>query len=175
MTSKNANAEERKRQEKLKKLMDARLQKFPNESFDARFAAVANSEEGGQLFAAMQSPRHAALLGRTWPIPDAEFRRLWLAKFGPPVTGTGPGISQYPSYPSEGESTRRTAAAAGGSFQGDAKIKEEGRRGFMDEVARLMATGRNYDQAWSEAGSTSPGKEFYAQWARGAAQIKSGA
>jgi hypothetical protein len=177
-SSKNSNTAERERSKKLHQLMDARLQQFPNESYDQRFRAVANSEEGKELFAAMhvanedavpvQSPRHAALLGRTWPIPDAEFKRLWISKFG--ALSGGP---QSPSYPSEQEEQRQTAKAAG-KITDEAKLKEEGRVGFLDEVARLMSEGRNRDQAWAEASSTSPGKEYYAQWARGAAQVKSG-
>src|SRR6266542_4171062 len=167
MRSKNTNTAERERRMKLQQLMDARLQQFPNESFDARFAAVTASDEGQQLFAQMhianedavpvQSPRHAALLDRLWPIPDAEFKRLWLAKYGPLSAG-----SETPGYATESETRRRTAEAAG-SFQGDAKLKDKSRRGFLDEVARLMATGHDYSQAWSIATSTSPGKEFYMQ------------
>ncbi len=171
--------------QKFQILLNERQHRFPSEGSNNSFTAVANSAEGAELLSHMkragegelvnsdvpvQSPRHAALLGRIWPIPDAEFRRLWLAKFGPLSDG-----QKTPTYPSEEETRRRTAAAAGGSFQGDAKLKEEGRRGFLDEVARLMAEGRNRDQAWAEASSTSPGKEFYGQWSRGKAQVQSGA
>ncbi len=173
------------RRTKLNQLLDRRALQFPNESYDARFNAVVASDAGLELLAQMhianedavlvQSPRHAALLGRLYPIPDTEFRKLWLAKFGP-ISGVGPKSTSYPSsYPSEEETRRKTAEAAGGSFQGDAKLKDEARRKFLAEVARLMAEGRSRDQAWAEASSTSPGKEFYAQWARGAAQVKQSA
>ncbi len=78
------------------------------------------------------------------------------------------------SYPSEQDEQRRTAEAAG-KITDEPKLKEEGRRGFLADVSRLQAAGHEYSQAWSIASSSSPGKEFYAQWARGAAQLKPGA
>jgi hypothetical protein len=161
---------------KFQLLLNTREREIPNESYDDRFNSVANSHEGRELFASMhlsnsavpvQSPRHAALLGRQWPIPDGEFRALWIEKFGPVSGG-----AKSPAYPSGDETRRRTAAAAGGSFEGDAKLKEEGRRGFLENVDRFMALGHNWSEAWSLAGTTSPGKEFFSQWARGAAQEK---
>src|SRR5438874_82796 len=127
---------EKSRAAKIQRLLEERQQSFPNETNDARFAAVMASDEGQEIFAQMhlpneeavpvQSPRHAALLGRQWPIPDAEFRKLWLAKFGAISAGSGPKSTSYPtSYPSEEETRRKTAEAAGGSFQGDAKLKDE--------------------------------------------------
>jgi hypothetical protein len=167
------------RQSKFQQLINDRRQQHPGESNEARWNAVAESEAGAQLLAGMhvanedavpvQSPRHAALLGRTWPIPDAEFSRLWLAKFGPLSGG-----SKSPSYPGEQQEQSQTTKAAG-KITDEAKLKDEGRRGFLDEVSRLIAEGRNRDQAWAEASATSPGKEYYAQWARGAAQVKAGA
>lgn len=178
------NIEEIKRNEKLRQLMDARLQQFPNESYEARFSAVANSPEGQALFEDMhlanedavpvQNPRIVKLLlgAEPWryPLPESEYRRRYLGTFGPLSAGS----PNSPSYPSEQEEQRRTAKAAG-KITDEVKLKEEGRRGFLDEVARLMAAGHEYSEAWSAASSTSPGKEFYAQWARGAAQLKPGA
>lgn len=166
--------------EKFQTLLNERQQRFPNEGYDASFAVVANSDEGRELFAEMhlansdvptQSPRHCALLGLQWPAPQSEFEKKWLAKFGPSVAGVGSGGTP-PSYPSEEQTRRSTAKAAGGSFQGDAKLKDEGRRGFLDEVAREMALGKSYSESWAIASSTSPGKEFYAQWSRGAAEVR---
>jgi len=45
---------ERERTARLQELMDARQQDFPNETYEDRFRAVANSNEGAQLFAQMQ-------------------------------------------------------------------------------------------------------------------------
>lgn len=185
MRSRNTDIAARERGARVQQLLSERRQLHPEETCEQNFMAVANSPEGEKLFAGMQhfansgdvpiqSPRHAALLGRTFPIPDAEFRTLWISKFGEPGSGVGYG-SPYPGYPSEQEERRQTAKAAGGSFQGDVDLKEKGRAGFLAEVSRLMALGRNYEAAWAEASSTNPGREFYAQWASGAAQVKGGA
>ncbi len=45
---------ERERTAQFQRLMDKRLKEFPNESYDDRFAAVAGSNEGAQLFAQMR-------------------------------------------------------------------------------------------------------------------------
>jgi hypothetical protein len=45
---------ERDRASRLQELMDARQKDFPNETYEDRFRAVANSSEGAQLFAQMQ-------------------------------------------------------------------------------------------------------------------------
>jgi len=45
---------ERERTARLQELMDARERDFPNETYEDRFRAVANSNEGAQLFAQMQ-------------------------------------------------------------------------------------------------------------------------
>jgi hypothetical protein len=46
--------DERSRTAKLQELLDAREKQFPNETYDARFAAVSNSPDGQQLFAQMK-------------------------------------------------------------------------------------------------------------------------
>ncbi|SRR6266404_742084 len=176
---------EKSRAAKIQRLINEREQQFPNEQYEDRFNAVIASPEGQEIFAQMhlsneelvpvQSPRHAALLGRQWPIPDGEFRKLWIEKFGPSGSLSVSGGQKSPVYPSEEQTRRQTGKAAGGSFQGDAKLKDEGRRGFLDEVARQMALGHTRDQAWAISGSTSPGREFYAQWSSGSAQVKRGA
>ena len=45
---------ERERTARLQELMDAREREFPNETYEDRFRAVANSNAGAQLFAQMQ-------------------------------------------------------------------------------------------------------------------------
>jgi hypothetical protein len=45
---------ERERTARLQEMMDARERDFPNETYEDRFRAVANSGEGAQLFAQMQ-------------------------------------------------------------------------------------------------------------------------
>jgi hypothetical protein len=47
---------ERDRTARLQELMDLRQKTFPNETYEDRFRAVANSHEGAQLFAQMQRP-----------------------------------------------------------------------------------------------------------------------
>ena len=47
---------ERERTARLQELMDLRQKEFPNETYEDRFRAVANSTEGAQLFAQMQRP-----------------------------------------------------------------------------------------------------------------------
>jgi hypothetical protein len=140
----------------LQELLRERHKKFPNETYDARFAAVANSSKGLEIFTNMktpgedavpvQSPRHSALLGRTWPIPDVEFRRLWLAKFGPTS-----GDAMQPEYPTATEAYQHAGEALAA---------------FMKEVRRFQDLKFSYDQSWANASSTEPGKSAYAAWAR---------
>src|SRR6266446_2473898 len=93
----NQNSNIQNRTARFQRLLAERRAAFPTEPYNESFRAVVDSGSGAELFANMersqstistdavpvQSPRHAALLGRTWPIPDAEFKRLWLARFGP--------------------------------------------------------------------------------------------
>jgi len=53
-------ADARTRTAKFEELMSKREQEFPNEDYQTRFEAVANSAEGTQLFAAMQRPEAAS-------------------------------------------------------------------------------------------------------------------
>lgn len=53
------NADAQTRQSKFQRLMEKREKEFPNESYQARFDAVADSDEGQQLFAQMQRPETA--------------------------------------------------------------------------------------------------------------------
>jgi hypothetical protein len=53
----SATRSETERRAKFQQLMDERQKQFPNEAYDARFAAVADSAEGRQLFAQMTVPQ----------------------------------------------------------------------------------------------------------------------
>jgi hypothetical protein len=53
------HADAQTRQAKFQRLLEKREKEFPNESYQARFDAVADSEEGQQLFAQMQRPETA--------------------------------------------------------------------------------------------------------------------
>jgi hypothetical protein len=54
-----AVATERERTSRFNQLLDARATTYPNESFEERFRAVADSHEGAQLFAQMTRPGDA--------------------------------------------------------------------------------------------------------------------
>jgi len=169
---------EKSRSDKIQRLLNKREEQLPNESFDSRFNAVMASDEGRELLAQMHlsneeavpvfGPQTAATVGLRYPEDRALFRERWLRKEGP-IAGAPPS----PAYPTEEQTRRRTAEAAG-SIKDEPKLKEEGRRGFLDEVARQISLGHSYSEAWSISSSTSPGKELYAQWSRGAAQNKKG-
>jgi hypothetical protein len=181
--------EEIKRKEKLHQLMDARAQQFPSEDYDERFAAVANSEEGQQLFCEMHfSKQDPQFFGNAYPLKDtrslslvglpatatqAEFEAAWekynsqraleerAAAGGKPLTSSG-ASSQTPAKPKKPD------------FEGDAgrfRSIEEARQErseavkiFNDELARLQAEGKTYDEAHSIASSTPPGKDALARW-----------
>src|SRR6266481_6240846 len=93
----------------------------------------------------VQSPRHAAMLGRTYPIPDAEFKSLWLSKFDP--VSAAPAA---PKYPTEADEIRKTAKASGGGpVVDEPATKEAGRKAFLALVDKLIAQGHEYSAAWS--------------------------
>jgi hypothetical protein len=97
---------------KFQSLLNDRQHRFPTESYEHCFTAVTNSDEGKSVLSQMhragdslansvpvQSPRHAALLGRIWPIPAAEFSRLWTEKYG--ATSAGSPLVDYPDESEE--------------------------------------------------------------------------
>lgn len=166
------------RQSKFQSLIRRHREDHPADDYQTAFAAVSNSDEGQQLMANMHianadavpvfNPRSARLVGLSYPQDEAIFRETWLRKQGP-LSGGGP----YPKYPDEAEEQRRTdKASGGGPVVDEPALKEKGKSGFLSEVNRLIQAGHEYSAAWSIAGSTSPGKEFYAQWSRGSAQLK---
>lgn len=86
-------------------------------------------------------------------------------------TDQGEGVNAPASFGSRGTTTSATSV----EIKGDYATKKKARRAFLDQVQRLEDAGRTYDQAWSEAQITEPGKSAYLAWRRGADAEKNAA
>jgi hypothetical protein len=148
-----------------------------------------NSEPGQQLLSQMhfsepdpeflgneypvKNPRSLALVHLPATATQAEFEKAWdsynspralaerAAAGGKPVTSSG-AVSQIPAKPEKPD------------FERDAKTfkaieearleRSEAIKIFNDELARLQAQGKTYDESYSIASSTPPGKDALARW-----------